>query len=216
MARIEANPERSEGVDTAPHNNEIVRSSPARELDSGANFRPTQTCGGVHTYDLPVDWKEGSVNLRWIAAALLVVAVSSVGVGMGTAFSSASGPRTATPHVLGAWGNPTGVGGWIAWSNGHVTPFGRAPNYGSARAGSGNGFVALVPDQSEQGYWLVTSSGRAFGFGDVCPGSPLTPVGRAPRYAVVGGIPPVTQVPDGFTMVTLRGGSYTFTCDTAD
>ncbi len=64
------------------------------------------------------------------------------------------------------------------------TPDSRGPARASAVAG---GAIAVVPDASGRGYWLVTATGHLYAFGDApymrAPGpqsSPITSIARTP------------------------------------
>ena len=99
-----------------------------------------------------------------LAAAALIAGVMSV-TGVVTAAATVTKSATASPKAVGFGARPGYSSGWLAFASGTVVAYGGAPNLGSAPAGWGlvTG-IAATPDG--RGYWLVTGSGQARGFGD--------------------------------------------------
>ena len=102
---------------------------------------------------------------------------------------------------------PDGLGYWVVGTNGSVTPYGSATNYGSMAGHVLNQpivGVAATPDG--RGYWLVATDGGIFSFGD------------AQFYGSTGNlklnkpIVGITGTPDGkgYWMVASDGGVFSF------
>ena len=141
--------------------------------------------------------------------------VATVAPGPATRFGSHYGT-----HIVGAWENDstqwtyTPTGGYVLWSNGRVTALDRASFYGDARTSDLNNFVGLASDRDSKGYWLVTSSGKVFGFGQICStGGTLTVPKSAPSSNVIGVIDQATNNNEGFAMITSSGKQYNFNCE---
>jgi hypothetical protein len=90
-------------------------------------------------------------------------------------FGSTGGLRLARP-VVGMAATPSGHGYWLVASDGGVFSFGDARFFGSASTqilycplrgcpDSGS-VVGIAPTPSGHGYWLATSTGAVFAFGD--------------------------------------------------
>ncbi len=116
-------------------------------------------------------------------------------------------PTTSTATVVGMASTPDGNGYWLAWSNGQVTTYGDALDFGDASGIPLNSPIAhIVATSDGYGYWLVAGDGGTFAFGD------------APFYGSMGGFPlnrPVVDLaptPDGggYWLVASDGGIFAF------
>ena len=121
-------------------------------------------------------------------------------------------PPTATPTSALAGGDrlaatPDGLGYWVVGTNGSVTPYGTATNYGSMAGHVLNQpIVGVASTPDGKGYWLVASDGGIFSFGD------------AQFYGSTGNIKlnkpivGITGTPDGkgYWMVASDGGVFSF------
>jgi hypothetical protein len=131
--------------------------------------------------------------------------------------SGAYGPSSSTPTgitvgptlygVVGMAATPDGGGYWIARSDGAVSAFGDAADYGSMFGQALNKpIVGIAATHDGGGYWLVASDGGIFSFGD------------APFYGSTGSITlnkPIvgmTATPDGkgYYFVASDGGVFTY------
>lgn len=115
------------------------------------------------------------------------------------------------PHSLDApidamVASPTGHGYLLVARDGGVFAFGDALFHGSCpEIGGCNGsVVAVVPDTNELGYWVVTSTGHVYNFGNAAdygqPGPTAAPITGA--VAAPGG--------HGYLIVNALGDVYTF------
>jgi len=139
----------------------------------------------------------------------------SVCVFGGLAEAGRSVPRVV-PHVVGTWPDESGSdtsGGWQLWSSGKVVALQGAPYFGGAASHHLNNFVGMVGDSFNDGYWLITSTGKVFPFGTVCQGQKLVAPRGAPKSGVVGAIHLRSQVDEGFDIITKSGRSYSFKCE---
>jgi hypothetical protein len=152
--------------------------------------------------------------LKRIAFGLIVAAAAGLGLTVGVIDASASSPQAVSFHVVGTWPDDTGYGsgGWVLWSNGYVKAFDGAGSYGNGLKYHLNNFVGMIGDPHDNGYWLITSTGRSYAFGAVCNGNPLQAEDGHPRFNVVGGIFPTGNSEEGFSMITLKGRVYRFVC----
>ena len=164
---------------------------------------------------------------RFIATAALAVAVA-----VGTAapsYASTTKPTTTTTKptttttakpaastativaVVGANNDDSSDGGYILYSNGLVVPVGGAQFYGDARKSGLDDFVGLGQDGSDNGYWLVTRTGRAIAEGNVgCTGGETwTGPGYLPG-PIIGVVN--AGVDQGYAAVTANGQTYTYSC----
>ena len=73
--------------------------------------------------------------------------------------------------VVGLASTPTGRGYWMARSDGRVAAFGDAVKFGGVRPSACDPIAAIVANPDQQGYRLVTDSGRTIPRGDA-PGGP--------------------------------------------
>ena len=126
--------------------------------------------------------------------------------------SSSNGPTgiTVGPTLYGVVGmaaTPDGNGYWIARSDGAVSAFGDAADYGSMFGQALNKpIVGIAATHDGAGYWLVASDGGIFSFGD------------APFYGSTGSISlnkPIvgmTATPDGkgYYFVASDGGIFAY------
>lgn len=152
--------------------------------------------------------------MKRIAIGLAVVAAAGLGLTVRVIDASASAPRAVSYYIVGTWPDDIGFGsgGWVLWSNGYVKALNGAPYYGNGLKYHLNNFVGMVGDPHDAGYWLITSTGKAYAFGAVCNGNPLEARNGDPKFNVIGGIYPVGSSGEGFSMVTLKGRVYQFVC----
>jgi beta-glucosidase-like glycosyl hydrolase len=103
---------------------------------------------------------------------------------------------------------PSSVGGyWLAASDGTVTAFGTAVDYGSADAAALTGpVVGMAGTADGRGYWLATSDGGVLPFGDAQGYG--SEAGQPLRQPIVG----MTRTPDGrgYWLVAADGGVFSF------
>ena len=94
----------------------------------------------------------------------LTAALAVLGSAAGTV--TAATPAAASQTIVGA-ANDVNGGGWTVSSNGAVTAFGGAPNFGSA-VGSAleEPIVGMAATGDGGGYWLVAADGGVFAYGD--------------------------------------------------
>jgi hypothetical protein len=112
-----------------------------------------------------------------------------------------------TPGVIGIAALPGGLGYWAASSDGAVSAFGSAANFGSMAGQSLNSpIVGIAATADGRGYWLVAADGGIFSFGDArFYGSTGNLVLNQP---IVG----MAAVADGggYWMVAADGGIFSF------
>lgn len=129
--------------------------------------------------------------------------------------SAAIPPRAVTAAVATVGGNS--YGGYILYSNGKLVAYGGAPFYGDARSKGLNNFTALGQDGSNNGYWLVTATGKVYTYGNLCQGD----VVKEPTV-----VPPIVgtmfltaaqqnngNIDTGFLMVNSKGTVYPYLCE---
>ena len=99
----------------------------------------------------------------------------------------------------------TGLGYWLAQTNGAVTPFGDAQDFGDLSSMSLNKpIVDMAATPSGNGYWLVASDGGIFSFGDAqFHGSTGAMTLNKPITSVV-------QTRLGYDLVAEDGGVFNF------
>jgi hypothetical protein len=122
-----------------------------------------------------------------------------------------------TPHVVGTWANDQDGGtqlggGYQLWSNGEVVAIGGAQYFGDAVGAHLENFVGMVTDYWSAGYWLVTSTGRLFGYGKVCQDQSLVGPKKLPATTFSGAVDLVDADNEGFNLVTSAGAIYSFRC----
>jgi hypothetical protein len=140
-----------------------------------------------------------------------------VALGLVTGLVASGGAASATaPHIVGAWSDNDSdnntSGGWVLWSNGKLDALSGAPFYGDARKQGLNNFVGMVDDTQFKGYWLVTSTGKVFSYGQACPDEALTIPHNVPTSGIIGAIDQQNQINEGFSLVSSTGALYNFTC----
>ncbi len=119
-----------------------------------------------------------------------------------TAAVAASSART-----IGIASLPNGTGYWEAKSNGDVSNFGNAIDYGSMAGQALNSpIVGLAADPDGKGYWLVAADGGIFSFGDA--GFHGSTGSLRLNKAIVGMAP--TQDGEGYWLVASDGGIFSF------
>jgi hypothetical protein len=102
------------------------------------------------------------------SSTAVVVALDYAGVTVPPqVFSSNGPPAPAHASVAGMASTPDGSGYWLAWSNGSVTDYGNALDFGDASKFALNQPIAhIVATPDGFGYWLVAADGGVFAFGD--------------------------------------------------
>ena len=126
--------------------------------------------------------------------------------------TSTSAPTSITvgPTLFGAVGmaaTPDGGGYWIARSDGAVSAFGDAADYGSMFGQALNKpIVGIAATHDGGGYWLVASDGGIFSFGDA------TFYGSTGSIHLNKPIVGMTATPDGkgYYFVASDGGVFTY------
>jgi len=148
----------------------------------------------------------------------LLAVITTVVLAAGLAFIVPGiGPAT-TVHIVGAWANNESggtelSGGYELWSNGKVVPLEGARYYGSPVGSGLNNFVGMVPDYWSNGYWLVTSSGKIYSYGEVCKEERLTGPRNVPSSGIVGAIDLKDTTNEGFDLVAASGAVFQFQCE---
>lgn len=146
-----------------------------------------------------------------ISTALALVALVTLPLASPARLAATTGP---VPHIVGTWPDQEGAGGWVLWSNGRVQAVGNAPFYGDTRHDGVNNVVGMFASvgAGHGGYWLVTATGKVYGFGPVCsPGASLSAPVPRPMSGVIG-LVGLTDIYAGFAMVTASGKTYNFVC----
>ncbi|HEX4163396.1 MAG TPA: Ig-like domain repeat protein [Acidimicrobiales bacterium] len=124
--------------------------------------------------------------------------------------SSAPSSITVSPTLYGVVGmaaTPDGGGYWIARSDGAVSAFGDAADYGSMFGQALNKpIVGIAATHDGGGYWLVASDGGIFSFGDA------TFYGSTGSITLNKPIVGMTATPDGkgYYFVASDGGVFTY------
>ena len=109
-------------------------------------------------------------------AIAFLVLVPLVALGVATAFSSGTGPASASSAVrskdysggIMMAADPNG-GYWTVTTAGAVTPHGGAPTLGSPALSNlrlAQPIVGMAATPDGNGYWLVASDGGIFSYGD--------------------------------------------------
>ncbi len=145
---------------------------------------------------------------------LLIITGLLGAIAVGVHSAGATSPATKV-HIVGTWADETTSnlsGGWVLWSNGNVEPFAGATNYGNATRYRLNDFVGIIGDVNDDGYWLITSTGRIYTYGSTCNGGSLVDTSGTPQYGVIGAIHLSNQTLEGLSLVTQRGRVYPFVC----
>jgi len=133
-----------------------------------------------HLAPRPASSRRPRLGRRLGAAAVLVVAAPAAVTHVTHGMASAGGPTTGTVAALG-----------------------EAANYGSA---DGQAVAGMARTPSGRGYWLVTSAGRVFPFGDAAP------LGEPPARRASGAIVDIASTPDGqgYWLVATDGTIFAF------
>ena len=120
--------------------------------------------------------RSGALHLVFARAIVSLVLVPILAIGVTTAFSSGTGPASASSaHPSNAYSggimmaaDPTG-GYWTVTPTGAVTPHGAAPALGSPGLSNlrlAQPIVGMTATVDGNGYWLVASDGGIFSYGD--------------------------------------------------
>jgi uncharacterized membrane protein YgdD (TMEM256/DUF423 family) len=139
--------------------------------------------GGVFAFGDAVF--RGSLGARRLSQPIVGVATSPAGNGYwlvgrdGGVFTFGGLPfagslparRVRVRDVVGLASTPTGRGYWMARSDGRVAAFGDGVKFGGVRPSACDPIAAIVANPDQQGYRLVTDSGRTIPRGDA-PGGP--------------------------------------------
>jgi hypothetical protein len=113
---------------------------------------------------------------------------------------------TAVGGAGGFAARPDGAGEAIVAHSGVVVPAGRMAGHGSAALAGGEVAVAIVSTTSGKGYWVFTSRGRVFHFGDAGYFGDL----RAKQLNKPVIAAAATPSGRGYYMVGFDGGVFTF------
>ncbi len=123
--------------------------------------------------------------------------------------NSVTSPQIITATGIGtaATSTPTATGYWLAESNGQVTPFKAAGNYGSAsNLALAAPIVGMAANLAQTGYWLAGADGGVFTYGSAhFYGS----AGGLALVAPVVGIA-ATPVGHGYWLVASDGGIFSY------
>ncbi len=122
-------------------------------------------------------------------------------------FSNAAGPAATTNPATLTVLAPSTTGYRLVASNGAVSTFGNAGNYGSEAGQSLNApIVGMAATPDNKGYWLVGADGGIFTFGDA--GYYGSEGGQHLNQPIVG----MAATPDGkgYWLVAADGGIFTF------
>jgi hypothetical protein len=149
----------------------------------------------------------------------LLVALAAVVTSLSALSSIMAVPVSAqpAPHIVDVVGTNNGLsnnGGYVLLSNGAVNVVAGAPFYGDARHKGLNNFVALAQDGTDGGYWLVTTTGQSYPYGNVgCTNGEVWtgPALSRIQGAVVGTID-APGFDSGYVVVTATGHTYEFSC----
>lgn len=153
------------------------------------------------------------LNTRKLLAALAAVIAPLTVLGLSASPASAQ----PAPHIVDVVGTNNGLssnGGYVLYSNGAVNAIVGAPFYGDARHTGLNNFVALAQDGTDGGYWLVTTTGQSFPYGNVkcTDGEVWTgPALSRVQGAVVGTVD-APELDSGYIEVTSTGHTYEYSC----
>jgi hypothetical protein len=156
--------------------------------------------------------------MRYLAAAALAASVAMAGAVLAPSTASKHRPAPgAVPRVVGTWANDQDgstelAGGYELWSNGTVVALEDAPYRGDAARSGRDDFVGLVTDFWSTGYWLITSTGQVYPFGQVCVDQDLVGPKKVPSTGIVGAIDLSDSDNEGFDLVGANGAIYPFQC----
>jgi hypothetical protein len=119
--------------------------------------------------------------------------------------------------MVGTWANDQSgstqlSGGYELWSNGKIVPLGGAQYHGDAARSGQDDFVGMVTDFWSTGYWLVTSNGRVYQYGQVCQDQALVRPRKLPPSGIIGAINLANSEHEGFELVAANGALYQFQC----
>ncbi len=121
-------------------------------------------------------------------------------------FTNAAGPSATTNPARLTVIAPSTTGYRVVASNGTVTTFGNAGNYGSESGALNAPIVGMAATPDNKGYWLVGADGGIFTFGDA--GFYGSEGGQHLNAPIVG----IAATPDGkgYWLVAADGGIFTF------
>ena len=153
------------------------------------------------------------MRTRIVVATLVVMCLSLLAASLAAAMSKTSASPVRLVGVFATNMLGTSAGGYMLYSNGRLAPLSGAPYYGNAVATKLNNFVGMVTDANGNGYWLVTSTGKSFGFGPgpKCSGKvvgPTIPAGTS----IAGAINSSGFLTGTYEMVSSTGKIYKRTC----
>jgi hypothetical protein len=152
-----------------------------------------------------------TATLAGVAAIGLAIAIPV------TASASSSSQPKVAPHIVGTWPNDVsmgGTGGFIVWSNGRVETVDGAPFYGSFSIATNN-VVGFAGNGTENGYWVVTSTGQIYGTHGVCSSGEtlLGPhITLKAGERVIGAISGSSYT-DDFALITNLGRIFDYGCN---
>ena len=150
-------------------------------------------------------------------AIVVVAAVMCTGGTAVAAASSAQG-HAPNPHIVAVVPYVNGgTGGYILYSNGKLLADDGAPFYGDARSKGISSFAAVAQDGSGTGYWLVTTTGQVFTFGNLCQGDAVSESKIPPPIVGTMFLSQAQQnngnIDTGFLMVDAQGKVGAYTCN---
>lgn len=105
-----------------------------------------------------------------IRKAVAITAFFATSISGFAIVSSGALASTSAGRIVGSWPDTigaAGTGGYIVYSTGKVVSIDGAPNYGSFSV-PGNDVVGFAESSEDDGYWVVTSTGKIYGTRSVC------------------------------------------------
>jgi hypothetical protein len=148
---------------------------------------------------------------------MVAVAAGLGAVGFAVSASASTSSPKFVPHIIGSWPNDVssgGTGGFVVYSNGRIVTIDGAPFYGSFNIATNN-VVGFAGNGSENGYWVVTSTGKIYGTPGVCSSNETLQgprVALRPGERVVGAISGSSFEKD-FALVTSLGRTFEYGCN---
>lgn len=152
---------------------------------------------------------------RLIALTVAVVAaLGAVGFAV-SASASTTTSKAAAGHIIGTWPNDVssaGTGGFIVYSSGKVVTIDGAPFYGSFHVATNN-VVGFADNSGENGYWVVTSTGKVYGTNGVCSSGETLHghISLRPGERVLGAVS-ASSFDNAFALVTNKGRTFQYGC----